>query len=144
MGLHPRRTSCRGNLHLDLSPLAIAIDVLRTVAQHILGTHLPADGSGKFWDFVEAVRRDRVTAPAPAPLDRRRAPDLTPRQQEVLRLLGRGLTTAQMAQEMGVSIETVRNHVRALLSQLGAQSRLEAVLRAHSAGLLTEPMAPTG
>ena len=49
-----------------------------------------------------------------------------------------------MADEMGVSIETVRNHVRALLSQLGAQSRLEAVLRAHSLSLLTEPMAPTG
>jgi LuxR family maltose regulon positive regulatory protein len=69
---------------------------------------------------------------------------LTPRQLEALQLLGRGLTTVQMAEEMGVSIETVRNHVRALLSQLGAQSRLEAVLRAHSAGLLTEPMAPTG
>ena len=90
------------------------------------------------------IRRDRVVAPAAPSRHLRRAPELTPRQHECLQLLGRGLTTTQMAEEMGVSIETVRNHVRALLSQLGAQSRLEAVLRAHSLGLLTEPMAPTG
>jgi PAS domain S-box-containing protein len=90
------------------------------------------------------IRRDRVVARPAPPRGLRPAPELTPRQQEALQLLGRGLTTTQMAEEMGVSIETVRNHVRALLSELGAQSRLEAVLRAHSAGLLTEPMAPTG
>src|SRR5580765_882299 len=87
------------------------------------------------------IRRDRVVAPPPPPPELRRVPELTPRQQEVLQQLGRGLTTQQMAEEMGVSIETVRNHVRALLSQLGAQSRLEAVLRAHSVGLLAQPMA---
>jgi PAS domain S-box-containing protein len=61
---------------------------------------------------------------------------LTPRQHETLRLLGAGLTTRQMAERMGVSTETVRNHVRGVLGQLEAQSRLEAVLRAHRVGLL--------
>jgi PAS domain S-box-containing protein len=64
---------------------------------------------------------------------------LTPRQHEVLRLLGAGLTTRQMADHMGLSVETVRNHVRMLLAQLGARSRLEAVLVAHHRGLLERP-----
>jgi DNA-binding CsgD family transcriptional regulator len=64
------------------------------------------------------------------------APRLTPRQREVLGMLGAGLTTKQMAERTGLSIETVRNHVRAVLRELGAQSRLEAVLLAHRRGLL--------
>ena len=52
---------------------------------------------------------------------------LTPRQSEVLRLLERGRSTAQIAEELQVSRETVRNHVRRLLHSLGASSRLEAV-----------------
>jgi PAS domain S-box-containing protein len=66
-------------------------------------------------------------------------PALTPRQTEVLQLLGAGLTTRQMADQMGLSVETVRNHVRAVLAQLGARSRLEAVLLAHGSGLLARP-----
>jgi PAS domain S-box-containing protein len=52
---------------------------------------------------------------------------LTPRQAEVLRLLERGRSTAQIAEELHLSRETVRNHVRHLLHAMGATSRLEAV-----------------
>jgi PAS domain S-box-containing protein len=52
---------------------------------------------------------------------------LTPRQAEVLKLLERGRSTIQIADELHVSRETVRNHVRHLLHALGASSRLEAV-----------------
>lgn len=52
---------------------------------------------------------------------------LTPRQAEVLRLLERGRSTAQIAEELQLSRETVRNHVRHLLHAIGASSRLEAV-----------------
>jgi PAS domain S-box-containing protein len=52
---------------------------------------------------------------------------LTPRQAEVLELLERGKSTKQIAQELHLSIETVRNHVRHLLRAVGAHSRLEAV-----------------
>jgi PAS domain S-box-containing protein len=68
-------------------------------------------------------------------------PALTPRQHEVLQLLGAGLTTRQMAEQLGLSVETVRNHVRAVLAQLGAGSRLEAVLVAHRLGALEPPAA---
>jgi DNA-binding NarL/FixJ family response regulator len=52
---------------------------------------------------------------------------LTPRQAEVLRLLERGRSTTKIAEEMHLSRETVRNHIRHLLHAVGATSRLEAV-----------------
>jgi DNA-binding CsgD family transcriptional regulator len=52
---------------------------------------------------------------------------LTPRQEEVLKLLERGRSTTQIAEELHLSRETVRNHVSHLLRALGASSRLEAV-----------------
>jgi PAS domain S-box-containing protein len=58
---------------------------------------------------------------------------LTPRQAEVLDLLERGRTTRQIAEELHLSIETVRNHVRNILRAVGAHSRLEAVAIAHGA-----------
>jgi DNA-binding NarL/FixJ family response regulator len=54
-------------------------------------------------------------------------PALTPRQSEVLRLLEHGRSTRQIAEELHLSPETVRNHVRAVLRALGVHSRLEAV-----------------
>ena len=59
-------------------------------------------------------------------------PSLTPRQIEVVRLLERGRSTAQIADELHLSQETVRNHIRSLMRRLGAHSRLEAVFLARS------------
>jgi len=75
------------------------------------------------------------------PEDVRREPPprqrlLTPRQSEVLRHLDAGRSTRQVAELMSLSDETVRNHIRAILRKLGAHSRLEAVARARSRGLL--------
>jgi len=58
---------------------------------------------------------------------------LTPRQAEVLALLERGRTTKEIAEELHLSTETVRNHVRRLLRTMGVHSRLEAVAIAHEA-----------
>ena len=59
-------------------------------------------------------------------------PHLTPRQAEVLRLLERGRSTKQIAAELHLSTETVRNHVRRLFQALGVNSRLEAVAAARA------------
>jgi len=61
---------------------------------------------------------------------------LTPRQSEILRLLERGRTTTQIAEELHLSRETVRNHIRHLLQALGAHSRLEAVALARGEAAL--------
>jgi DNA-binding CsgD family transcriptional regulator len=62
--------------------------------------------------------------------------DLTPRQYEVLRHLGDGCATRDIAAEMGISEETVRNHIRGIFKVLRAHSRLEAVAIAHAEGML--------
>jgi DNA-binding NarL/FixJ family response regulator len=59
-------------------------------------------------------------------------PHLTPRQIQVVHLLERGRTTTQIAEELHLSPETVRNHIRRLMRALGAHSRLEAVFLARS------------
>jgi DNA-binding CsgD family transcriptional regulator len=64
------------------------------------------------------------------------APRLSPRERETLTLLAAGCSTEQMAQQMGIAKETVRNHVRGVLSSLDARSRLEAVAKARRVGLL--------
>jgi PAS domain S-box-containing protein len=67
---------------------------------------------------------DRPTAPHP---------HLTPRQVEVLRLLEQGRSTKQIAAELHLTTETVRNHIRRLFQALGVHSRLEAVAAARAA-----------
>src|SRR3954471_19195197 len=71
-------------------------------------------------------------------------PDLTPREQEVLRLLAEGLETPEIAQRLGVAEETARNHIRALLRATGAHSRLEVVVTALRLGILGPEMTHTG
>ncbi len=65
-----------------------------------------------------------------------RAASLTPRQREVLVLLGEGLDTVAIAARLGLSKETVRNHVRSVLQELDVHSRLEAVVESRRRGLL--------
>jgi len=61
---------------------------------------------------------------------------LTPRQRQVLGLLGDGRTTGKIASELGIAEETARNHIKAVLRALDANSRLEAVVSARHHGLL--------
>ena len=65
-------------------------------------------------------------------------PHLTPRQLEVLRMLSQGASTMQISEVLHIERETVRNHVRAILRALGVHSRIEAVARARTEGLLDE------
>ena len=63
------------------------------------------------------------------------APELTPREREILRLLIDGDTNAEIAARLGLSLYTVKNHVRNLLGKLGVSSRTEAVSLALQRGL---------
>lgn len=63
-------------------------------------------------------------------------PRLTPRQREILELIASGLSTSEIASTLTLSTETVRNHVRSLLRELGVHSRPEAIAAARRLGLL--------
>jgi DNA-binding CsgD family transcriptional regulator len=61
---------------------------------------------------------------------------VTRRQLEILHLLDHGLSTAQIAHRLGIQLDTVRNHISALLRTLGVHSRLEAVAEGRRRGLI--------
>jgi two-component system, NarL family, response regulator LiaR len=64
---------------------------------------------------------------------------LTPREREVLALIGRGLPNKQIARELGIAEKTVKAHVSAVLAKLGVSDRTQAALYAVREGLAGGP-----
>lgn len=94
------------------------------------------DKAGLFDEFVDAVRRvargEVVVGSRFLPALTRRATNtdvgaLSRRELEVLQLLSEGLSTADVAERLILSVNTVRNHITHVLTKLGVRSRLEAV-----------------
>ncbi|MEU9161425.1 response regulator transcription factor [Streptomyces sp. NPDC048424] len=77
------------------------------------------------------------SSPAVDAEERARLDSLTARELDVLRLLARGLTNSDIAAELGTTEGTVKGYVSAVLSKLGAQSRVQAARVAYRAGLDT-------
>jgi len=60
---------------------------------------------------------------------------LTPREREILEVVAQGLDNNKIAEQLGISYKTVRNHVSTIFSKLGVNNRVEAVVTAREAGL---------
>lgn len=60
---------------------------------------------------------------------------LTPREEQVLQIIARGFTNQEIAQELVVSVDTVKSHVRAILDKLQASSKREAAAWAREHGM---------
>lgn len=108
-----------GFLHKDAAPAEIE-SAIRAVARGERALSPRATSA-----LVEGVRRGR-----PAAID-----ELTPREREVLGLLADGRSNADIADELTISIKTVKTHVSSILRKLDVDDRTQAALEAVRLGL---------
>jgi len=116
------RAGASGYLLKDI-PLDELADSVRAVhgGQSLIN---PSMAGKLLTEFATLARRDSEDEPAKhAP-----APKLTDREMEVLRLVARGLNNRDIAKELFISENTVKNHVRNILEKLQIHSRMEAVM----------------
>jgi DNA-binding NarL/FixJ family response regulator len=86
--------------------------------------------------LAPASTRRLIEQYARAPEDPSAAEELTAREREVLRLLARGLTNAEIAEQLVVEPSTVKSHVASVLQKLDLRDRVQAVVFAYESGLV--------
>jgi DNA-binding NarL/FixJ family response regulator len=103
--------------------------------QLLAGIRIVADGGSLFAPAVTRRLIEQFAARAP-----KQPPpalsDLTPRELDVLRLLARGCSNAEIATEFVVSEHTVKTHVAHVLQKLDLRDRVQAVVAAYESGLV--------
>jgi DNA-binding NarL/FixJ family response regulator len=86
--------------------------------------------------FPEAIRSLAVAFARPAEPTGLDHAQLTEREQEVLRLMARGMSNAEIAAELFLGVQTIKTHVANLLGKLGARDRTQAVIIAYESGFV--------
>jgi DNA-binding CsgD family transcriptional regulator len=75
---------------------------------------------------------------APSAVDKRSEGPMTVRESSVLQLIGQGFSNKQIARQLNIAPETVKSHIKSIMSKLGACTRAHAVARAAKLSLLSE------
>ncbi|WP_327308086.1 response regulator transcription factor [Streptomyces sp. NBC_01298] len=133
------RAGASGFLVKDM-PLESILDGVRVVAA---GDALIAPGVTRRLIAEFAARPDPgpdpEPGPAPAPARRAAVGGITEREREVLTLVGRGLSNAEIAAELTISVATAKAHLARLFTKLDARDRVQLVILAYEIGLVAPP-----
>jgi DNA-binding NarL/FixJ family response regulator len=98
-----------------------------------------ADGDAVLDPAVTARLFRRWRSTGPATTDRRGLDRLTDREREVLALVARGMTNAEIAAALGTGTATAKSHVSRVLAKIGARDRVQAVVYAYETGFASGP-----
>jgi DNA-binding NarL/FixJ family response regulator len=105
--------------------------------QLIAAIHTIAGGEALLSPSVTRTVIDRMAhQPPPAAPDARRLGGLTPRERDVLELIARGLSNAEIAVTLVVEESTVKTHVKRILAKLDLRDRIQAVILAYETGVV--------
>jgi DNA-binding NarL/FixJ family response regulator len=110
----------------------------RTKPEELISAiHAVAEGDSLLSPSVTRRVIDRMATAQPvAGLSGARLEDLTPREREVLELIGRGLSNREIAESFVIEESTVKTHVKRILMKLGLRDRVQAVILAYETGLI--------
>ncbi len=110
----------------------------------IAAIHTVAAGDSLLSPSVTRRVIDRMaTQPSPV-ASSRRLDQLTPREREVLELIGRGLSNREIAEAFFIEESTVKTHVKRILMKLGLRDRVQAVILAYETGVIRTGSARLG
>lgn len=119
--------------------------LMRAIGASCVGFVAKTDGVDKVIDAIQSAHSGEEPARIAElprlltqlrPTSRGLGSDLTPRELEVLRLMAAGQTNKVLAEQLHLSVNTIRNHVQEVLYKLGAHSKLEAVATAVREGII--------
>ncbi|MEI2810877.1 MAG: response regulator transcription factor [Nocardioides sp.] len=110
--------------------------LLKDAGPDLLAQAVHAAAAGDALIAPNVTRRLLATLAAQNPAPRRTQPiePLTSREEEVLALVARGHTNAEIAADLFIGITTVKTHVASLLTKLGARNRVEIAMFAYETG----------
>jgi DNA-binding NarL/FixJ family response regulator len=119
------QAGARGYLTKDAGP-----DELKRAIETVFAGHALLDPA------VQSRLLERLGKPAPVTAQESRPDQLTPREVEVLRLIARGLSNAEIAKQLFVSEATVKTHINNIFSKTGVRDRAQAVTYAYRHGIV--------
>ena len=102
----------------------------------IAAIHTVAAGDSLLSPSVTRRVIDRMATQPPAALSGARLEALTPREREVLELVGRGLSNREIAEALFIEESTVKTHVKRILMKLGLRDRVQAVILTYEMGVI--------
>ena len=121
------KAGARGYIIKDM-PFPQLVDSISAITRG--GAVVSSQMAGKLFDVTRQLLRHQELLAA-------RKPTLTGREIEVLQLVARGLTSRSIGEQLFISENTVKNHIRNILDKLGLHSRNEAVLYAVRENLVS-------